>query len=181
MTVNPTALITGASRGLGRALAAGLAREGFDLIIDARDAAALDAAAVAGVVKFESALYGPYRDAVGIPRSGARAVPLLPLGDASAAIEIASREIGAGADAIAVKPGVVALDVVAALHGRVDAATIGCHVAGEYAMQRAVEEVGLEPAGLAVETALASRRAGADLVVTYAALEAAAQLEAARA
>jgi len=42
---NPTALITGASRGLGLALAAGLAREGFDLIIDARDGAALDAAA----------------------------------------------------------------------------------------------------------------------------------------
>jgi NAD(P)-dependent dehydrogenase (short-subunit alcohol dehydrogenase family) len=42
---NPTVLITGASRGLGRALAAGLAREGFDLIIDARDPAALDAAA----------------------------------------------------------------------------------------------------------------------------------------
>jgi len=40
-----TALITGASRGLGRALAAGLAREGFALIIDGRDAAALDAAA----------------------------------------------------------------------------------------------------------------------------------------
>ncbi len=42
---NRTAMITGASRGLGRALAAGLAREGFDLIIDARDAAALGAAA----------------------------------------------------------------------------------------------------------------------------------------
>jgi len=38
-------MITGASRGLGRALAVGLAREGYDLIIDARDAAALDAAA----------------------------------------------------------------------------------------------------------------------------------------
>ena len=45
MSDNRTAIITGASRGLGRALAAGLAREGFDLIIDARDAAALDAAA----------------------------------------------------------------------------------------------------------------------------------------
>ena len=40
-----TAFITGASRGLGRALAAGLARAGFDLVIDARDAAALDAGA----------------------------------------------------------------------------------------------------------------------------------------
>src|ERR1700736_319570 len=42
---NATAMITGASRGLGRALAAGLAREGFALIIDARNRARLDAAA----------------------------------------------------------------------------------------------------------------------------------------
>jgi NAD(P)-dependent dehydrogenase (short-subunit alcohol dehydrogenase family) len=40
-----TALVTGASRGLGRALAVGLAREGYALIIDARDGGALDAAA----------------------------------------------------------------------------------------------------------------------------------------
>lgn len=41
----PTAIITGASRGLGRALAADLARDGWRLIIDARGAAALDAVA----------------------------------------------------------------------------------------------------------------------------------------
>jgi NAD(P)-dependent dehydrogenase (short-subunit alcohol dehydrogenase family) len=41
----PVAVITGASRGLGRALAEGLARDGFALVIDARDGAALAAAA----------------------------------------------------------------------------------------------------------------------------------------
>lgn len=41
----PTALLTGASRGLGQALAAALARRGWSLVVDARDAATLDAAA----------------------------------------------------------------------------------------------------------------------------------------
>ncbi|SNT54498.1 Short-chain dehydrogenase [Actinomadura meyerae] len=40
-----TALITGGSRGLGRALAAALARDGWTLVIDGRDPAALAAAA----------------------------------------------------------------------------------------------------------------------------------------
>jgi porphobilinogen synthase len=143
----------------------------------ALDQSALSDVAVAGVVKFESALYEPYRTAVGIPRSSERAVALLPLGDISGGLTVAQREVRDDADAIGVKPGIVALDIVATLRARVRVPVIACHVAGEYAMQRAVEEVGLEPARLAVETALASRRAGADLVVTYSALEAAEFLE----
>ena len=43
----PVAILTGASRGLGLALAHGLAEQGWSLVIDARGADALDAAAVA--------------------------------------------------------------------------------------------------------------------------------------
>jgi NAD(P)-dependent dehydrogenase (short-subunit alcohol dehydrogenase family) len=64
---NPTALITGASRGLGRALAAGLAREGFDLIIDARDPAALDASAGALRPAGQPAAQRPERTVTAIP------------------------------------------------------------------------------------------------------------------
>jgi NAD(P)-dependent dehydrogenase (short-subunit alcohol dehydrogenase family) len=41
----PVALVTGASRGFGRALAEDLARDGWDLVIDARDPTALGLAA----------------------------------------------------------------------------------------------------------------------------------------
>jgi short-subunit dehydrogenase len=44
MTTEPIAVVTGASRGLGFALADGLAEAGYWLVIDARDAAALEAA-----------------------------------------------------------------------------------------------------------------------------------------
>jgi NAD(P)-dependent dehydrogenase (short-subunit alcohol dehydrogenase family) len=45
MTTRPVALITGASRGLGRALARSLAADGWHLVVDARGAAALEEAA----------------------------------------------------------------------------------------------------------------------------------------
>ena len=47
MTTSPVAVVTGASRGLGRALAGGLAAAGYQLIIDGRDGAALEASAAA--------------------------------------------------------------------------------------------------------------------------------------
>ena len=58
-------MVTGASRGLGRALAAGLAREGYDLILDGRNADDLQAAgqAVTAPGRVVTAIPGDVTDA----------------------------------------------------------------------------------------------------------------------
>lgn len=57
----PTALVTGASRGFGRALALGLADAAWRVVVDARDAAELDAAVrgAAGVVAVPGSIADP--------------------------------------------------------------------------------------------------------------------------
>jgi NAD(P)-dependent dehydrogenase (short-subunit alcohol dehydrogenase family) len=65
-----TAVITGASRGLGLALARALSGEGWDLVLDARDGEALRAAAPSGAVLVPGDVADPahraaLRDAVG--------------------------------------------------------------------------------------------------------------------
>jgi NAD(P)-dependent dehydrogenase (short-subunit alcohol dehydrogenase family) len=67
---HPTALVTGASRGLGLALASALAREGYSLIIDARDGEALAKAAAEIGGAFPAAL-SPRAPFPGAPFPGA--------------------------------------------------------------------------------------------------------------
>jgi NAD(P)-dependent dehydrogenase (short-subunit alcohol dehydrogenase family) len=58
----PLALVTGASRGLGRALARGLADNGWGLILDARTAADLDAVAADLGAALVAAIHGDVTD-----------------------------------------------------------------------------------------------------------------------
>lgn len=139
--------------------------------------AARDDVAVGAALTLSSALYAPYRSAVGIP-AGERAVPLLDQGDLEGALARAATDVAEGADLVVVKPGVSALDVVTALHARVSAPVASFHVAGEHVLLRTAAEQGmLDETALLPELARATRRAGADLLFTYGALETAELLE----
>jgi porphobilinogen synthase len=123
---------------------------------------------VAAMAKIESALYRAHRVAVGAVPISERAVPLLDPTDRSAALARVTRDLAAGADAVIVKPGMPALDVVSALDASVDRPIVSFHTADEHALFAAEGDVD----GRAAEREMlgASRRAGADLVITYGAL-----------
>jgi len=120
---------------------------------------------VAAMAKLESALYRAHRTAVsGVPVSD-RAVPLLDPTDRAAALARVSRDLAHGADAVVVKPGMPALDVVAALRAGVDRPVVSFHTADEHALFAA--ETDVDGAAAEREMLGAARRAGADLVITY--------------
>lgn len=123
---------------------------------------------VAAMAKLESALYRAHRIAVGAVMISERAVPLLDPTDRSAAQARVTRDLAAGADAVILKPGMPALDIVSALDASVDRPIVSFHTADEHALFAAEGDVD----GRAAEREMlgASRRAGADLVITYGAL-----------
>lgn len=125
--------------------------------------------------KFASAYYGPFRDAAdSAPSFGDRAS----YQHDPANIRHARREILAdereGADILMVKPGIAYLDVVRLARETSDLPIAAYNVSGEYSMIKAAAERGwLDERRVVLETLTAFRRAGADLVITYHALDAA--------
>jgi len=147
--------------------------------------AALDAAGYHDVLicsyctKYASAFYGPFRDALdSAPRAGdKRSYQMDPGNRREAAREIALDE-AEGADWLMVKPGLAYLDVVATMRARTDLPVAVYHVSGEYAMLHAAAERGwLDYEACLMESLLAFKRAGADLIFTYAAVDAARLLQ----
>lgn len=123
---------------------------------------------VAAMAQLESVLYEMHRRAVGAVPIRERAVPLLAADDAGAARARALRDLGGGGDAVVVKPGAPALDVVALIARETDLPVIAYHTAGEHALYAATAAEGMVDAPAVEREAIAaSRRAGAALVVTY--------------
>lgn len=128
--------------------------------------------------KFASAYYGPFRDAAeSTPQFGDRRSYQMDPPNAREALREMRLDLEEGADALMVKPALPYLDVLARARLEFDVPLAAYHVSGEYAMIKAAAERGWIDGERAMHEALvAIKRAGADLVLTYAAKDIAAQL-----
>jgi porphobilinogen synthase len=167
------------------------ARAGVDLVapsdmMDGRVGAirrALDAAGFSGTgimayaVKFASAYYGPFRDAVGsASAAGTRLLSkatyqLNPANRREARLELAL-DLAEGADIVMVKPAGPYLDIIRDVREATDRPVAAYQVSGEYAQLQAAARLGwLDLPRTRHESLLAIKRAGADLILTYFARE----------
>jgi porphobilinogen synthase len=139
-----------------------------------------DIAIVSYAVKYASAFYGPFREAAGsTPRQGDRKAYQMDPPNVREAIREALADVEEGADMIMVKPGLPYLDVIRAVRERVDVPVVAYQVSGEFSMLHAAADRGWIDLPRAMqETAIALRRAGADLLITYFARELASGLAA---
>ena len=123
--------------------------------------------------KFASAFYGPFRDAAdSAPQTGDRKGYQMDVRNGREALREALIDEGEGADIVMVKPALAYLDVVRAVRERTLLPVAVYNVSGEYAMVKAAAERGMIDEGRIVEEILtAFFRAGADIVITYHALD----------
>jgi porphobilinogen synthase len=145
-------------------------------IREALDASgATDVAIMAYAAKFASALYGPFRDAAeGAPRFGDRTGYQQDPANADEALREVVTDVEEGADIVMVKPAVPYLDIVRAAKDTGLAPVAAYHVSGEYAMIKAAAANGwIDERRVVLETLTSIRRAGADMILTYHAKDAA--------
>ena len=126
--------------------------------------------------KYASGFYGPFRDAVGsakfLGKSNKQTYQMDPVNSDEALWEV-GLDLAEGADMVMVKPGLPYLDIVRRVKDEFRAPTYVYQVSGEYAMLRAAIAKGWLPESCVMEVLLAFKRAGADGVLTYFALDAA--------
>jgi porphobilinogen synthase len=134
-----------------------------------------DVAIMAYAAKFASALYGPFREAAeGAPRFGDRTGYQQDPANADEALREIRADIDEGADIVMVKPALPYLDVVARAKRETGFPLAAYHVSGEYSMLKAAAANGwLDERRTVLETLTSIRRAGADLILTYHASDAA--------
>jgi porphobilinogen synthase len=130
--------------------------------------------------KYASGFYGPFRDAVGsgkfLGKSDKKSYQMDPANSDEALWEV-GLDLAEGADMVMVKPGLPYLDIVRRVKDEFKAPTYVYQVSGEYSMLRAAIANRWLPESCILEALLAFKRAGADGILTYFAMEAAKALK----
>lgn len=123
--------------------------------------------------KYASGFYGPFREAAGAtPKFGDRRSYQMDPPNAREALREIALDIEEGADIVMVKPALSYLDIIARARQEFDLPIAAYQVSGEYAMIEAAARAGwIERERIIVETTTAIKRAGADILITYYALE----------
>ena len=143
------------------------------------DEAGLSSVAIMSyAAKYASAFYGPFRDAAGsTPESGDRRGYQMDPANQDEALREVEADILEGADIVMVKPALPYLDVIQRVKAETGWPLAAYQVSGEYsALMAAVERGWLDEEGVMMEALVSIRRAGADIVISYWAREAAARL-----
>jgi porphobilinogen synthase len=142
--------------------------------------AALDGAGFADVAilaysaKYASAFYGPFREAVDSSLQGDRRTYQQDPANVVEGVREALLDLAEGADMVMVKPALAYLDVLRAVRESVDVPVAAYNISGEYSMVEAAAANGwIDREAAIIETLTSIRRAGADIVLTYWAAEAA--------
>ena len=174
-------------------MAVSLAKSGADIIapsdmMDGRVAAIRQALDSNGFIntpilsysaKFASAYYSPFRDAAqSAPEFGDRKSYQMDYANGKEALREIADDIAEGADMVMVKPALAYLDVVKEASQRFDLPLVAYNVSGEYAMVKAASEKGwIDEKKIVSENMIAIKRAGADIIITYHALDLAKRID----
>ncbi len=143
----------------------------------------VNTAIMAYSAKYASAYYGPFRDAVGSAgnlKGGHKKQYQMDFGNRAEALHEVAMDINEGADMVMIKPGQPYLDLIREVKDTFGVPTFAYQVSGEYAMHMAAIQNGWLTEDVILESLLGFRRAGADGILTYFALEAAKKLNALR-
>ena len=120
--------------------------------------------------KYASAFYGPFRGALGsAPKFGDKKTYQMDPANRREALREAAADVAEGADMLMVKPATMYLDVIADLRANTTLPIAAYHVSGEYLMIKAAASGWLDERSCMMEALLSIRRAGADMILTYAA------------
>lgn len=139
----------------------------------------IDTGILSYAAKYASSMYGPFREALdSAPRAGDKKTYQMDPANKREAIREVLLDISEGADIVMVKPALSYLDVIAQVRSKVNVPVAAYQVSGEYAMIKAAAERGwIDGERVMAETLLSIHRAGADMILTYFALEMAEALQ----